>query len=76
MNRVEAAKIYLDGLLLKNVNIEKFFESARSLSNEDKARIQLVVEKYSTSEKDEKGYSRAEKNFQYKGGDKRKCLVI
>lgn len=76
MYREEAAEIYLNGLLLKSVEIGKFFEAARLLSNDDRAKIQLAVERYATNKEDEKGDSHVEKNFQYKGGDKRKCLVL
>ncbi|MBI3582547.1 MAG: hypothetical protein HY096_01185 [Nitrospinae bacterium] len=76
MNREEAVKVYLDGLFLKNVEIGMFFEAARSLSKEDKVRIQLAVERYATNKQDEKDDNHAEKNFQCKGGDKRKCLVL
>ncbi|MBI3813704.1 MAG: hypothetical protein HY279_04460 [Nitrospinae bacterium] len=67
MIREEAAKIYIDGVLSKNVDIGKFFEAARSLSKEDKDRIQLSVERYATNPK-----STGER----KGGDKEKCLVL
>lgn len=46
MIREEAAEIYLDGLLLKNVEIGRFFDAANVLSNEDKVKIQDAVEKY------------------------------
>jgi hypothetical protein len=51
MTREEAAKIYLDGLMNINmdVKIDKFFEAARTLSNDDKTKIQVAVERYKVS---------------------------
>ncbi|MBI3815123.1 MAG: hypothetical protein HY279_11770 [Nitrospinae bacterium] len=46
MTREEAAKIYLDGLMNTDVKIDKFFEAARTLSNDDKTKIQVAVERY------------------------------
>jgi len=46
MIREEAAEIYLNGLLLKSVEIGRFFEAARVLSKDDRAKIQVAVEKY------------------------------
>lgn len=76
MRREEAAEVYLNGLLLKSVEIGRFFEAARLLSNDDRAKIQLAVERYATNKEDGKGDSHAKKNFQYKGGDKRKWFAL
>lgn len=46
MTREEAARIYLDGLLYNEVEIENFFEAGRTLSEEDKLKIQTAVGKY------------------------------
>ncbi len=46
MTREDAAKIYLDGLMNMDVKIDRFFEAARTLSNEDKTKIQVAVERY------------------------------
>lgn len=46
MTREEAARIYLDGLMNKNVEIGKFFEAARILSAEDRMKIQMSVGEY------------------------------
>lgn len=43
MNREEAARIYLDGLVSKNVEIEEFLEAARVLSAEDKSKLQMAA---------------------------------
>jgi hypothetical protein len=46
MTREEAAKIYLDGLMNMDVKIDRFFEAARTLSNDDKTKIRVAVERY------------------------------
>lgn len=46
MTREEAARIYLDGLMNKNVEIEKFFDASRALSPEDRAKLQMSVDGY------------------------------
>lgn len=52
MRREEAAEIYLNGLMLKNVEIGRFFEAARILSEDDRAKIQLAIERYATKHKE------------------------
>jgi hypothetical protein len=49
MTREEAVKVYLDGLILKNVKIERFFAASRLLSKEDRNKIQVAIEGYSTN---------------------------
>lgn len=46
MTREDAVKIYLDGLMLKNVEIERFFSASRILSREDRNKIHLAIEGY------------------------------
>lgn len=45
MTREEAARIYLNGLMDKDIDIREFFEAARVLSAEDKRKIQMALEK-------------------------------
>ncbi|MBI5749886.1 MAG: hypothetical protein HZA00_12255 [Nitrospinae bacterium] len=48
MTREEAARIYLEGLMDKNVQIEKYFEAARVLSAEDKSKLHQAITGYKT----------------------------
>jgi hypothetical protein len=46
MTRGEAAQIYLDGLMTKNVSLEQFFEAVRTLSDEDRMNIEIAINGY------------------------------
>ena len=48
MTREEAARIYFEGLMDKNIKIEKFFEAARVLSAEDKYKLHQAITGYKT----------------------------